>query len=495
MGESYWDLVLRQFRRNRVAVGSLVFVLFLFLIAIGAPFLANNNPIVLRGAYLDVYRDRFQEWKVAGHRELAEFLQEGGVDAGSEASAQLRVRFQTIQHQLEYLATQLSADQGQLLLEYLEDYRRVSESALAGDQALLFGQLQRLEENFQQISQKFDPDAVAFEEKLYWPVFSSLTWPDIFFLTLAAMFLLLPLMRRALPPDRKDHWEVHFLLVFLPAILLAGYWALRPATLETLDYKQQLRTGGIESSLALFPPIPYGINEDHLEDKYQAPGSRYWMGTDGNGRDLLTRMIWGSRISLSVGFVAVGIYVMIGILVGTLAGYFRGWVDMVLSRVIETVICFPSFFLILAVLAFLQPSMLNIMVVIGITGWTMEARLVRGEFLRLADQEFVLGAKALGVSNMRVIFRHILPNGIAPVLVAASFGVPSAILIESALSFLGFGISIPIPSWGGILNEARENFRYWWITIFPGLAIFATVTAYNLVGEGIRDAIDPRLKL
>ncbi|OFW13155.1 MAG: peptide ABC transporter permease [Acidobacteria bacterium RIFCSPLOWO2_02_FULL_59_13] len=256
-----------------------------------------------------------------------------------------------------------------------------------------------------------------------------------------------------------------------------------------------MRSGAIHSTLALFPPIAFGTNEDHLEDKYQAPSSRYWIGTDANGRDLLTRMIWGSRMSLSVGFVAVSIYVAIGLLVGTIAGYFRGWVDMVLSRVIEIVICFPTFFLILAVLAFLQPSIWNIMIVIGLTGWVTEARLIRGEFFRLNDQEFVLAAKALGVSDARIIFRHILPNGLAPVLVAASFGVASAILIESGLSFLGFGISIPVPSWGGILNEARENFRYWWITIFPGLAIFSTVTAYNLVGEGIRDAIDPRLKV
>jgi len=243
------------------------------------------------------------------------------------------------------------------------------------------------------------------------------------------------------------------------------------------------------------PWLKYRGHLDKISDNMFTGAVNAFSGEVGNGRDLLTRMIWGSRISLSVGFVAVAIYVAIGIIVGTIAGYFRGWVDMLLSRLIEIVICFPAFFLILAVLAFLQPSILNIMLVIGITGWPTEARLVRGEFLRLNDQEFVLAAKGLGVSDARIIFRHILPNGLAPLLVSASFGIASAILIESSLSFLGFGISIPVPSWGGILNEARENFRYWWITIFPGLAIFSTVTAYNLLGEGVRDAIDPRLKL
>jgi peptide/nickel transport system permease protein len=313
------------------------------------------------------------------------------------------------------------------------------------------------------------------------------------------MVVIVVVARRFLPPGLteswRDNWMANIGAVVVPALLIAGLWALRPAVFDTMDYKQDLFNGRIQASLALFPPIAYGINEGHLSDKYLPPSGRYWMGSDGNGRDVLTRMIWGSQISLSVGFVAVAIYVTIGIIVGTIAGYFRGWVDMALSRLIEIVICFPAFFLILAVLAFLRPSILNIMVVIGITGWTTEARLVRGEFLRLNNQEFVVAAKGLGVSDARIIFRHILPNGLAPLLVSASFGVASAILIESSLSFLGFGISIPVPSWGGILNEARENFRYWWITIFPGLAIFATVTAYNLLGEGVRDAIDPRMKL
>ncbi len=495
-GESYWDLVLRQFRRNRLAVFSSVFILLLFLLAIGAPFLANNQPIVLKGAFPTLYNDRFEEWKLGGHPELIELLQNPERIQGPAGAAQLAAHLGTVRRQLEYLGSQLPQDAAQPLAEYLRDYEGAVQSAQAGSSELLAANLAKLETNFQEISRRFDPAAVSLEEKFYWPALSTLGPLDYFFMTVAALLLLLPLIRRrVLSPHWREQTKIQLLLVIGVALLLAGLRAGRPAVFATLDYKDQYLTGGIKASLALFPPVPYGINEDHLEDKYQPPSARYWIGTDGNGRDLLTRMIWGSRISLSVGFVAVAIYVTIGILVGTFAGYFRGWVDMALSRLIEIVICFPAFFLILAVLAFLQPSILNIMIVIGITGWTTEARLVRGEFLRLADQEFVLAARGLGVSNWRIIFRHILPNGIGPLLVAASFGVASAILIESSLSFLGFGISIPVPSWGGLLSEARENFRYWWITIFPGLAIFSTVTAYNLVGEGIRDAIDPRLKL
>ena len=494
-GESYWDLVSRQFFRNRLAVLSLLFVLLLFLLALGAPFLADDKPIVLVGAFRGVYQNRFQEWKYGGHPELMEAFRRTAPNAAGNSSSSLPARLGVVDRQLRYLASQLADEQARLLLPYLEDYQNAVEAASAGDSARLPALLERLERNYQQISRDFAPDRVTFQEKFYWPVFSSLTAVDIFFLSLAVLLLLLPWVGKAFPPPWKESWKARILLVLLLPVLLAALWRGRPAVFETVDYKEQLRSGAIESRLALFPPIAFGINEPHLEDRYQGPSARYWIGTDSNGRDLLTRMIWGSRISLSVGFVAVGIYVVIGLFVGTVAGYFRGWVDMALSRLIEIVICFPTFFLILAVLAFLQPSILNIMIVIGLTGWVTEARLIRGEFLRLNDQEFVLAAKALGVSNARIIFRHILPNGIAPVLVAASFGVASAILIESGLSFLGFGISIPVPSWGGILNEARESFRYWWITLFPGLAIFSTVTAYNLVGEGIRDAIDPRLKV
>jgi peptide/nickel transport system permease protein len=168
---------------------------------------------------------------------------------------------------------------------------------------------------------------------------------------------------------------------------------------------------------------------------------------------------------------------------------------VVISRLYEVMICFPTFFLILTIMAFLPPSIYNVMVVIGITGWTGVARLVRGEFLRLRNQDFVLASRTIGATDMRVILRHVLPNALAPVLVSATFGISGAILVESSLSFLGFGVPPPTPSWGDILSQARAYIDFaWWLTLFPGLAIFITVTAYNLVGEGLRDAIDPRLR-
>ena len=249
--------------------------------------------------------------------------------------------------------------------------------------------------------------------------------------------------------------------------------------------------------VALFAPwiSPYSPTAYDLDSALSAPNSIHWLGTDEQGRDVLSRLIHGSRISLSVGFVAVGLYVAIGMFFGAIAGYYGGKVDILISRTIEVVMCFPTFFLILAVLAFVGPSLFNIMIVIGITGWTGIARLVRGEFLKLRNQEFVTGIQAAGAKISRIIFRHILPNALGPVMVSASFGVASAILVESSLSFLGFGVQPPTPSWGDILSQASDFIDIaWWLTLFPGIAIFLTITAFNLVGEGLRDAIDPKLK-
>lgn len=245
----------------------------------------------------------------------------------------------------------------------------------------------------------------------------------------------------------------------------------------------------------LAPLIAHNPNAYDLSQILKGPSFAHPLGTDGEGRDVLAQLVWGARVSLSVGFVAVGIAVIIGILLGVAAGYYGGAVDIVISRLIEVMMCFPTFFLILAVLAFIGPSIYNIMIVIGFTGWTGVARLVRGEMLKLRSREFVMAARVSGARDRRIIFRHLLPNALSPVLVVATFGVASAILVEASLSFLGFGVPPSTPSWGSLLSQAQDFMDVaWWLTLAPGFAIFLTVTAYNLVGEGLRDAIDPNLR-
>jgi peptide/nickel transport system permease protein len=250
--------------------------------------------------------------------------------------------------------------------------------------------------------------------------------------------------------------------------------------------------------LSFFAPLlaPYDPGEINLKEVLMPPTFNHPMGTDQLGRDVFSRVLWGARISLKVGFVAVGISTLIGTLLGSIAGYYRGWIDSFIMRLVDVMLCFPTFFLILAVIAFLEPSIWNIMVVIGLTGWMGVARLVRAEFLSLRESEFVLAAKALGSSDVRIIFLHILPNALAPVLVSATLGISGAIITESALSFLGMGVQPPVPSWGNILTEGKDNIEIaWWLSFYPGIAILAAVLAYNLLGEGLRDALDPRLKV
>jgi peptide/nickel transport system permease protein len=249
-------------------------------------------------------------------------------------------------------------------------------------------------------------------------------------------------------------------------------------------------------TISLLAPViaPYDPTSIDVYNVLSPPDKSHILGTDELGRDLLSRIIWGSRVSLKVGFVAVGIAIMIGIILGSIAGCYGGRVDAILMRFVDIMLAFPTFFLILAVIAILEPNIFTIMVVIGVTGWMDVARLVRAEFLTLKERDFVDAARALGMRNKRLIVRHILPNALSPVFVAATFGVAGAILTESGLSFLGLGVQPPDPSWGNILTAGKDNIEIaWWLSLYPGLAILITVLSYNLVGEGLRDALDPRL--
>jgi peptide/nickel transport system permease protein len=271
---------------------------------------------------------------------------------------------------------------------------------------------------------------------------------------------------------------------YLVALGLAQW----PLELLNVDYRS------LAAERVIFPPIPYRPNLIDLTNPFAPPSSEHWLGTDRLGRDVMAGIVHGARYSLSIGFVSVGIALVIGVLLGALAGFFGGWVDLVISRIFELMLAIPTFLLLLTIAAFLKPSIFYTMVIIGLTGWVGMARFTRNEFLKVRNLDYVVAATAIGLPDRRIMFRHILPNALAPVLVSVVLGIAAAILAESGLSFLGVGIPADTVTWGSILNEARSNTFAWWLAVFPGAAIFVAVISYYLVGEGLRDALDPRLK-
>ena len=333
----------------------------------------------------------------------------------------------------------------------------------------------------------------------------SIDWFFIYFCFATVTVPLVLLIRRILFRDKQKRraawwfWPAGFAIALLPFLdPFSGAYGFRQWRMDSNPYPEWAATlDASKSDRAIFTIV----GQDPITptpDLLKKPDAKNWLGTDKDGRDVLARMLHGARISLSVGFVAEGIAVLLGLLFGALAGFYKGWVDIAISRFIEIVICFPSFFLILVIIAYIEPekrSIFYIMLVIGLTGWTGIARLVRGEFLRLSEQDFVQAARALGAPPMRLMFRHILPNALSPVLVAAAFGVAGAILTESGLSYLGFGAPPPTPTWGEMILQGKENLEEaWWLIVFPGLSIFVTVTIYNLAGDGLRDAMDPKTR-
>jgi peptide/nickel transport system permease protein len=282
---------------------------------------------------------------------------------------------------------------------------------------------------------------------------------------------------------------------YSPVLLDYAVWvgiAQWPEPLRNADWQRVVE----RAESAWLPPIPWSPTRVDLGGEvFAAPSARHWLGTDGLGRDVASGVLHGTRISLTIGLVVVAIQSLIGIVLGALAGYYGGAVDVAVSRFIEMMLGVPVFFLILTVAAIFPPSIYLLMAILGLTGWMDIARYMRSEFLRVRGQPYVESARSLGGSDARVMARHILPNALAPVLVTMSFGVAGAVLAESGLSFLGIGVPAHLVTWGSILAEARQNTFAWWLAVFPGAAIFATVTAYNLVGDGLRDALDTRVEL
>ena len=335
---------------------------------------------------------------------------------------------------------------------------------------------------------------------LHFPILALLTIEDV--IVLSVFISAMILWRLKLPST----WTIGILVgVIIISSLGANRFINPPALMIYDDYRTQANNQASDqnndTSWILMPPIPYSP-QDYLRD-YGDTGlenpllnkdqRHHWMGTEENGADVMSRMIHASRIALGIGFIATGIAMFIGVIIGGLMGYFSGVVDMIGMRVVEIFEAIPTLFLLLTFVAFFGRSMYMMMVIIGITSWSGYARYIRAEFLKLRRQDYVQAAIASGLPLQSILFRHMLPNGVAPLLVAASFGVASAILAEATLSFLGLGL-VDAPSWGQMLNQAVQSSSFhWWMAVFPGGAIFMTVFAYNLVGEALRDAIDPQL--
>ncbi len=322
---------------------------------------------------------------------------------------------------------------------------------------------------------------------------------DIFFNSLIFTFplalilwkVLSPKKKRNMPKEQYKAWRGNYWIASVIGMLVVAlgiyFMEFRQPYVDWNMLSQNDQTS------SLYPLLKYSYRDVDLMSVASEPSWQHFLGTDEQGRDVFTRMVFGTRISLTIGVLAVAIYTAIGMVLGGLGGFFGGRTDMVVLRMIEVMLCFPSFFLILTLRGFVEnASVFHIMLIIGITGWTRIARLVRGEFLRLRRQDFVQAAIALGYTRWRIIFRHVMPNALGPVLVSATFGVAGAILLEASLSFLGLGPTTA-PSWGQILTVGRQT-KLWALILAPGFAIFLTVSLLNLVGEGVRDALDPKMR-
>jgi peptide/nickel transport system permease protein len=469
--------------RNRWAVASVLVVFLVATIAVFCPLIANSRPYMIEAVLEVAYEDAYFVALDLGERAVGHG--DDSVLTRADLSTKMRGALATV--------AQMTPED---LQPRLRELSAILKDASPSDGEAYAQALAAFEA-------EFDYAVVDLQPARRYPVFTVLTRNEIWWM----WFYVLALPAIGLRARIGGLWRGLAGAAILAIVATTICTTVWPRVTDNFPYRNLIESpefaeagGKVWQCL-----VPYGENENITSEARQpptfllpvdqrTPTQRFHLfGTDTNGRDVLSRMIYGARVSMLVGIVAVSIYVVIGVLLGAAAGYFGGWTDLLLSRIIEIVICFPVLFLLLSVQAFLNPSIINIMVALGLVSWTGVARLQRGEFIRLVGLDFVQGVRALGGGHLRIIFAHILPNAIAPILVLASFGIAGSILVESTLSFLGFGVPQPTASWGDLLNNGRNDIQgTWWLTVFPGLAIFLTVTCFNLVGEGVRDALDPR---
>lgn len=479
--DSYWKQTRRDFARNRLAVAGLVAILFVLVVAVLCPLIANSRPLYIKSVFpLDL-------------DNALGLCEEVIMDFADEAvpTSEVPERLASFDRRVVEASQFLASEPTESLMDIAGRFRSLVHDN--GDPDAYWGLIDDIEELYE----------AELALVVRFPAFRALGFWEVYTLLLVGCLVVgLPLRR--FTPIRRFFWLI------VPLAALAGTAAIKevyPTITDSRPYRRMIADDLFRetNSRVIRTIVPYGENENIVGDARQPPTwlipveeraenqNWHWLGTDTNGRDVLARMVYGARVSMLIGIFAVALYTIIGIILGAMAGYFGKITDILLSRLMEVVICFPALVLILAVQAFLQASLLNIILALAFLGWTAVARLQRAEFLRLRDLDYVHSVRALGGGHLRIIFMHILPNGLGPILVVVSFGIAGSIVVESALSFLGFGVPQPMASWGDLLNNGRNDIQgLWWLTIFPGLAIFFTVTSFNLVGEGIRDALDPK---
>ena len=535
------DRLLREFGQRRLTRFAMTALVFLYGIAAFAPLIANDRPYAMTVVDRRGYREGLGALSAIS-AEVQRLVASQEVE-GVDRRAAMVLEARTARRRLRQIEASLPAEKRAALEPWRESLQAVLRAQERGDVSGLKSASEGLLERARNLRvdlraadpEQPDQDGVMLVPQRRYPIFEGLRPIDIGAMTawLVLVLVLLSRLLRSHEPARAGARSrspgrrlLTAALWFLP-LGGAGLWALSAGspgrTLETRSLKEDLQRGELVLlETPLFPPLAYGPAETHTLEglrppswaaragvtpapqaqvRYAEPPAasawRWLAGTDSLGRDLATRLIWGARVSLSVGILSAALLTLIGVLVGALAGYFGGWVDFMVLRTIEVLQSVPAFFFVLLAMAFTDPRVVSplvaIVVVIALVRWTGAARLVRGEFLRLREREFVLAARSLGYSNARIVLRHVLPNALGPVLVHAAFAVAAGILTESAISYLGFGIQYPQASWGSLINESRSP-EHWWIQVFPGLLIFLTVTCYNLVGDAVRDALDPRVE-